>query len=72
MTNFIFHQVKKEQRIDEIAYQYFKDCFNIKPIIKFNPHIPLKPYIKQGSLVAIPIEESENIDNSKLPVWKRN
>jgi len=70
MTNYIIHTTKYNERIDEIAYKYYGNCYKIQPIIETNPHVEVSEILEEGIELLIPIEE-QKIDNSMLPIWKR-
>ena len=73
MTNYIFHTTGSNERWDNIAYQYYKDSYNIQPIIDANPHISINTRLQEGIILKIPIEEKSETTNKKLlPIWKRN
>lgn len=68
---YAFYKTTKKERWDTIAHLYYGNSYKIKPIIEANPHIKVRSYIKEGSVVKIPIEEKTTADTSGLPIWKR-
>lgn len=68
--------IKLEQatRWDTLAYRYYGDCYNIKPLIEANTAIPIGAFIPAGTEVIIPEIVRGNNYNSELtevlPVWK--
>ena len=70
MTEYIFHKTGAGERWDMIAYQYYKNSYNIQPIIESNPHIPVNATLQEGLTVKIPIEEKSD-KTSLLPIWRQ-
>ena len=72
MTNYIFHKTIQNERWDNIAYKYYKNSYNIKPLLEANPHASGAEILPEGEVIKIPIDKdiTEN-DKSKLPIWKQ-
>lgn len=70
MTEYIFHKTGADERWDTIAYKYYKNSYNIQPIIEANPHVSINATLKEGLTLKIPIEEKTN-NKSLLPVWRQ-
>lgn len=69
---YIFYIVAHNERWDDIAYRYYGDCYNIKPIVEANPHLKIEGILPEGVEIIVPIDEkSVKNDDSRLPVWKR-
>lgn len=54
VIQFIFHQVTSNERIDNIAYQYYGDATRWWVIADANPEILDWSTITQGTLIRIP------------------
>lgn len=67
---YIFHIVGHNERWDDIAYKYYGNCYNIKPIIEANPHLKIESILREGVEIIIPVDESVKNDTSLLPPWK--
>ncbi|MGN0014954.1 MAG: tail protein X, partial [Candidatus Gastranaerophilaceae bacterium] len=57
MTKYIFYTAGSNERWDLLAYMFYKNCYKMKPIIEANPHIPITPEIKEGTVIKIPVSE---------------
>lgn len=71
MSEFIFHTTKQNERWDNIAYQYYGNTYNIKPLIEANPHIKINGIISANQTIKIPIIKDESDNSLLLPIWKR-
>lgn len=72
MKKYIIHKTKINERFDEIAYKYYGNCYKIQAIIEANPHISISETLPCDIELLIPIEDTVEIDNSQLPIWKRS
>lgn len=70
MTEYILHTTGADERWDTIAYKYYKNSYNIQPIIEANPHIPINATLQEGLTVKIPIEEKAD-NTALLPIWRQ-
>lgn len=71
MTEYFFHTVSTGERWDNIAYKYYKNSYDIKPIIEANSYIPVDTELEEGTTIKIPVIKTGNSDKTLLPKWKR-
>ena len=69
MSEYYIHTTSENERWDNLATQYYGNCYEIADIIRENPHIPISPVLKTGTLVKIPVKKP--LTASNLPIWKR-
>lgn len=59
-------------RWDALAYLLYGDETKIKVLTDANPQLAMLAFVKSGTTIAVPIiDQSDVIDNSLLPPWKR-
>jgi phage tail protein X len=69
-------------RLDLIAWKFYGNTFNIRPIAEANPNVLTVPFITtdlaspiipEGTLLKVPqIEVRKYIDPQSLPPWRQN
>lgn len=69
---YIEHTAKQGDRWDTLAFQYYGDAFGFERLVVANPHIPIRPFIAPGTLVAIPLIEPDDVGITEdMPPWKQ-
>ena len=67
----VIHTTKEYERWDRLAYKYYGNVYNIKPIIEANPNIAIDAFIPPDTNVVIPVLSEDISTNEELPPWKR-
>ena len=70
MSEFIEYITKENDRWDLIAWQFYTNATFYEPIIKANSHIPIKPTLKSGVKLKIPVINQQNTIEFELLPWK--
>lgn len=71
-VEYTSYTVQDGDRWDELAYRYYGDATNIKPLIDANPLVPIIPELVGGTVLFIPIFDAQTLqDFNNLPPWKR-
>ena len=72
-SKYVEHKAQAGERWDDIAYQYYGNCFQVNEIIDANPHIGISPFLPEGETIIVPILEKSNKQstNESLPVWQQ-
>lgn len=69
MTEYIEHVTIDGERWDHLAQRYYGDPLRYEPIIRANPHVPIRPVLPGNIRLRIPVQEAPV--SSELPPWKR-
>ncbi|MBP0021026.1 MAG: hypothetical protein J7647_26165 [Cyanobacteria bacterium SBLK] len=66
------HFALEGQRLDTIAFVFFRDAFGYLEILKFNPQYQGRLSLKAGDRVLIPKKSTQElrIKSQNLPPWK--
>lgn len=67
--NCQLYETTQNDRWDLIAYKFYGNVFNIKPLIEANPQIPITPILNEGQLMIIPELTNKDKNTNNLPVW---
>ena len=69
---YLEHVATEGERWDTLAHRYYGDPFAYERLIDANPHVPIRPFIAAGTLLAIPlIEPTTAAASEDLPPWKQ-
>lgn len=65
------HIVSDGETWDQLAYRYYGDANAFEPIIRANPHVPIRPVLTPGTELAIPVMEAPTVASSPgNPPWR--
>lgn len=70
MTEYLQHIASDGERWDTLSYQYYGNATNYEVIIKANRHLAIKPTLRAGQVVLIPIIAPPP-SNNPPPPWLR-
>ena len=65
------HITSDGDRWDLIAFEYYGDPALYEPIISANPDIAIKPVLKSGLKIKVPVIDVEEKAPEDLPPWKQ-
>ncbi|MGH7948464.1 MAG: tail protein X, partial [Candidatus Binataceae bacterium] len=54
---FIVHLSRSGERWDLLAWKYYGEATNYRPIIMANPEVPIEPVFDAGVAIVVPILE---------------
>lgn len=70
--NYTQYTLNEPLRWDALAYKLYGDEMKIKTLTDANPQMAMLAFVPSGTTIAVPIlEQSDVIDTSLLPPWKR-
>jgi len=69
-AQFIVHVTLAGERWDLLAWRYYGDATEYRPIIMANPNVPIEPVFESGLVILIPILSNSAVVNTGLPPWK--
>lgn len=70
-SKYITYITKLGDRPDTVAYKFYGNCFNYKPILDANPQLPISPFLPVDKEIIIPFFDDDNTSIEELPPWKR-
>ena len=71
MASFNYSTVEGD-RVDNLSQRFYGGQYGISILLDANPFIQIEAIFPIGTVLVVPIIESEQvIDNSLLPPWKR-
>jgi len=68
---FIVHVSKSGERWDLLAWKYYGDPTQYRPVIRANPGVPIEPVFEAGLTIVVPIVEQSSVGEDDLPPWRR-
>lgn len=71
-SKYKIHIAQENERWDDLAYKYYGNCFQYKPIIEANPAVAISPFLPAGAKIIIPFNETiTQSDNEVNLPWKQ-
>ena len=68
---FVTIRTQGQDRWDIIAHRAYGDVNKLGLIIEANPSVPITPVIEAGTFIKVPVIAGTNVEQLRLPPWKR-
>lgn len=68
---FVEYVTQEGDRWDLIALRMYGDGDAYEPIIRANPHVPIRAVLPGGIRLVIPVRETPVLSDPAVPPWKR-
>jgi phage tail protein X len=62
---------REGDRWDLIAWRMYGDPWAFEVILAANPQIPIRPVLRGGVHLVVPVRAQAVVDETNLPPWKR-
>jgi phage tail protein X len=67
---FIVHVSRSGERWDLLAWKYYGDPSQYRPVIMANPEVAIEPVFEAGLTIVVPIIEQSAVEEDDLPPWR--